>query len=149
CAPAEDCDATDRAVAVARRNGFDVNDTADSVKVVTAAVSGQTNELQVTVSRAVPTLFARIFGVTSFTVSQTAVASYLPPISLGQSGGQIGSAVSQLGTGSAFYFMREFGYSANRHEGDAFSPNPSDLGTLSPPSTDVHQFSGPPPAGAG
>ena len=136
-------DATDRAIAEARRNGFDVSDTADQVTVTPAQVAGQPTQLQVTVSRTVPTLFMQVFGIRSFTVSQLAVASYLPPVSIGQSGGQQGSTVSQLGTGNNYYFMRAFGWAADRGQGDAYSPNPAYEygGALSPASTDVHQIS--------
>jgi hypothetical protein len=137
-------DASDRAVAEARRNRFDVADTADNVQVVPAAVPGKSNQLQVTVSRTVPTLFLSAFGIGAFKVRRTAIVSYLPPISLGQAGNQIGSTVSQLGTGNNYYFMRMEGWSADRQEGDAFTPNPAYEygGPLNPPSQDVHQISG-------
>jgi hypothetical protein len=136
-------DATDRAKAEAKRNGFDTADAADGVTVSAAAVPGYNNRLQVTVSRNVTTFFMRMFGVPSFPVTRVAVAEYLAPISLGQPGGQAGSTVSQLGTGNNYYFMREFGWSADRGQGDAFSPNPaSEYGAaLNPASLDVHQLS--------
>jgi hypothetical protein len=136
-------DATDRAIAEARRNGFDVNDTADHVTVTPTQIAGQATELQVTVSRNVPTLLMQIFGIPFVTVTQQAVASYLPPISIGQTGGQQGSTVSQLGTGDNYYFMRTEGWAGDRGTGDAYTPNPAYEygGTLSPASTDVHQIS--------
>jgi hypothetical protein len=135
-------DATDRAVDEAKKNGFDVADTADNVQVTVSVVPGITNKLQVTVSRTVKTTFMQIFGLTSYTVSRTAVASYLPPLSVGQPGSQIGSTVSQMGT-TGFYFLRTEGYATSRDQGDAFTTNPAtEYGTsLTPPSTDVHQIS--------
>jgi hypothetical protein len=52
--------------------------------------------------------------------------------------------VSQLGSGTTnYYFMREFGWSADRSQGEAFTPNPAIeyFAPLSPASTDVHQIS--------
>src|SRR5439155_17202957 len=64
-------------------------------------------------------------------------------ISIGQPGGQGGSSVTQLGTSSNYYYMRNEGWAADRGEGDPFTPNPAfEYGAaLSPASTDVHQIS--------
>jgi hypothetical protein len=129
-------DATDRAVDEAKKNGF------ASSQVSVAAVTGSGNKFQVTVTRSVRTTFMSIFGVASYNVSRTAIASYLPPISVGQPGSQVGATVSQLGS-TGFYFLRSEGYAVPRDQGDAFTPNPgSEYGSsLTPPSTDVHQIS--------
>ena len=135
-------DATDRAVDEAKKNGFDVANTGDNVQVTVAAVAGNGNKLQVTVSRTVRTTFMQLFGLGTYTVSRTAIASYLPPLSVGQPGAQVGSTVSNLG-GTGFYFMRSEGWATSRDQGDAFTTNPAtEYNTsLSPPSTDVHQIS--------
>lgn len=139
--PGSGNDATDRAIAEARRNGFDVADTADNVQVTPAQVSGADNKLQVTVSRTVPTFFMRLFGFSTYTISRTAVATYLPPLQLGQPGSQLGSTASQLGSGNNFYFMREEGWATDRQQGDAFTPNPADPSAPQYASTDVHLLS--------
>ena len=95
---------------------------------------GFDNKLSVTVSRNVNTFFMGLFGISSFKVQRTAIATYLPPLSLGQPGTQVGSVTSQLGTGNNFYFMREEGYAVPRQQGDAFTPNPQ-------ASNDVHAIS--------
>jgi hypothetical protein len=133
-------DATDRAVAEARRNGFDVADTANNVKVTATAVAGATNELQVVVSRTVPTLFMRTFGIQTFGVSRTSVAQYLPPIGLGQSGNQIGYRVSDLGSTGFFTAFTE-GSAVDRSNGDAYTPANNGAGCSACPSTDVHSLS--------
>jgi len=133
-------DATDRAIAEAKKNGFDVANTADNVKVTVAAVSGFANQLAVTVSRNTRTFFMPIFGVGSFPVKRTAIASYLPSITLGQPGSQLGSMVSQLGT-SGYYFMRTEGWTTNRGQGDAFTPAPTGCGAPACNSDDVHGIS--------
>jgi hypothetical protein len=135
-------DASDRAIDEAKKNGFDVTNTADSIVVTPAAVTGAGNKLQVTVSRRVRTAFMQLFGLSSYTVSRSAIASYLPPLSVGQPGAQLGATVSQLGS-TGFYFLRSEGFATPREQGDAFTPNPaSEYGSsLSPPSTDVHQIS--------
>ena len=133
-------DATDRAIAEAKRNGFDVADVADGVTVTAARVPGYDNKLSVTVSRYVPVFFMQLFGVSRYLVSRTAIATYLPPLSLGQPGNQTGSTVSQLGSGgNNYFFMRTEGWSTDRQQGDAFTPNPagSSLGA----SSDVHAIS--------
>jgi hypothetical protein len=134
-------DATDRAVNEAVRNGHGIV----SGSVTVAAVSGHPNQLQVTVSLSVQTLFMRTFGILNYPVSRYSIAEYLTPITLGQPGSQTGSSVSQLGSGgNNFYFMRELGWSADRSQGDAFTPNPnSEYGaTLIPGSGDQHSISG-------
>ncbi|MDQ6880449.1 MAG: pilus assembly protein TadG-related protein [Candidatus Dormibacteraeota bacterium] len=128
-------DATDRAKDEARRNGFDWNDVANGVSVTTAAVAGFDNKLSVTVSRNAPVFFMQIFGITTYRVSRTAIATYLPPLSLGQPGTQVGSTTAQLGSGgNNFFFMRTEGYSTPRSQGDAFTTDPAGSG-------DVHAIS--------
>ena len=153
-------DATDRALVGARRNGFNAaancapfgpNNITVCVGPYTDPVTGkvQDESLQVTVSRSVPTFFMQLFGIPSFKVSRTAVAQYLKPLKLGEpclfppSGPgdcHTGSTVSALGT-TGFYFLRTEGWSTDRQQGDAYTPNPNS-GCGACPSTDVHQISG-------
>ena len=135
-------DAVDRATLEARRNGFDNHDIANGVSVVVSAVPGHSNQIQVTVSRNVPLGFGAILQHGVFKVSRTVTASYLPPITLGQPGNQLGSTVSQLGS-NGFYFLRTEAWATDRQEGDAFTPNPASEygGPLIPQSTDVHRIS--------
>jgi hypothetical protein len=146
-------DATDRAVSAAKRNGFTVgiNNITVTVTRYTDPASGQiqNESLQVTVSRKVPTFFMQVFGITSITVSRTAVAQYLKPLKLGEpclfppagpGDCHTGSTVSQLGNGG-YYFLRTEGWSTDRGQGDAYTPN-TNSGCASCPSTDVHSISG-------
>ncbi|HET6310319.1 MAG TPA: hypothetical protein VFH00_04875 [Candidatus Nitrosotalea sp.] len=133
-------DATDRAIAEAKKNGFDTANTGENVQVTVAPVGGFANQLAVTVSRSSRTYFMPIFGFTSFKVSRTAIASYLPAITLGQPGSQLGSTVSQLGN-SGYYFMRTEGWTTNRGQGDAFTPKPTGCGAPACDSNDVHGIS--------
>ena len=143
-------DATERAVAAAKRNGFTVgvNNTTVTVSRYTDPVSGtvQDESLQVTVKRDVQTFFMQLFGFPTVTVSRTAVAQYLKPLKLGEpcvfppGDCHTGSTVSQLGNGG-FYFLRTEGWSTDRGQGDAYTPNPNS-GCGSCPSTDVHSISG-------
>jgi hypothetical protein len=134
-------DATDRAIAEAQHNGFDMTGSnPQNVSVTVSAVPGFTNKLQVTVSRDVPTFFMQMFGLSSIHISRTAIATYLPPLSLGQPGTQTGTVTSQLGTGgNNYFFMRTEGWSTDRQQGDAFTPNPA--GGALGLSTDVHAIS--------
>jgi len=126
-------DATDRAVDEARRNGFDTSDSLNGVVVVPAAVPGHPNQLRVTVGKQAPVFFMQIFGFRPYFVARTAVAAYLPPISLGQPGSQMGSSLGELGK-TRFYFTRTEGWATGRSQGDAYTPTPAG-------STDVHQLS--------
>jgi hypothetical protein len=147
-------DATDRAIVAARRNAFDANGAItcagisctasgpNGVTLTTSSITGYDNKLQVTVSRVVNTFFMGFFGIANYTVSRTAIATYLPPIKLGQPGGQVGSSVSQLGTASNFYFMRTEGWHTDRGQGDAYTPGQNTAGCgPACPSNDVHQLS--------
>lgn len=136
-------DASDRARDEATKNGFRDGDPVGAVLVTPAVVPGANNKLQVTVSRTVPVFFMSIFGTVPYRVSRTAIATYLPPITLGQNGTQLGSTTSQIGSGgNNYYFPRTEGWNTPRSQGDAFTPTPAG-------STDVHRISGPPPAGTG
>jgi hypothetical protein len=110
------------------------------------------NKLTATITVNVQSTFLRVLGFGNHTVTVSDTAFYLPPISLGQPGGQLGSTVDQLGTAGSYYFLRSEGYGNPRSEGDAFDPdnvqqsfscnnsvteNTAGLGT----STDEHQIS--------
>ncbi len=57
----------------------------------------KTNELKVTISASVGTIFLRLVGFGSHTVIRSETAQYLPPISLGQPGAQQGADIAGLG----------------------------------------------------
>lgn len=145
-------DATDRAIVAATRNGFPTTSAItcstscsatgpNGVTVTTAPIAGSDNKLQVTVSRTVSAFFMSQWGLASYTVSRTAIATYLPPIKVGQSGSSVGSTVSQLGTGgSHYYFLRTEGWATDRGQGDAYTPSGTGC-SVSCPSDDNHQIS--------
>ncbi len=134
-------DATDRAIVEAAHNGYSMAPPNPfNIQVSVQAVPGFENKLQVTVSRDQPTFFMQMFGIATFHISRTAIATYLPPLSLGQPGTQTGSTTAMLGAGgNSYYFMRTEGWETDRQQGDAFTPNPagSSLGV----SSDVHAIS--------
>jgi hypothetical protein len=134
-------DASDRAIDEAKRNGYDPADLANGITVTPSRVAGHPNRLQVTVSRNAPVFFMEIFGFRPYQVSKTAVATYLPPISLGQPGSQLGSTLGELGH-TQFMFMRIQGWGIDRARGDAYTSSPSDPpAVISGASDDVHQIS--------
>jgi len=116
-------DATDRAIDEAKRNGFDPANTQEGVVVVPAAISGKSNQLRVTVAKQAPVFFMQLLGFRPYLVARTAVAAYLPPISLGQPGSQAGSSLGELGR-TRFFFTREEGWATPRGQGDAYTPTP-------------------------
>jgi hypothetical protein len=145
-------DATDRAYQATQRNGFPnggPNNVTVTVGTYTDPISGlvQPESLQVRVTRDVPTFFMNLFGIPKITVSRTAVAQYLKPLKLGEpclfppGDCHTGSTVSQLGRGG-FYVLRTEGWSTDRGQGDAYTPN--NVGCAGPecPSNDVHAISG-------
>src|SRR5438105_618025 len=83
----------------------------------------------------------RAFGIPTVGVSRSAIAQYLPPIGLGQSGNQVGYTVSQLGS-TGFYTPWTEGSSVDRTNGDAYTPANNPVGGCSAcPSDDVHALS--------
>lgn len=145
-------DATDRAITAARRNGFSTTSgivcggTSCSatgpggLSITVSSLAGFDNKLQVNVTKSVNTFFMGLFGLQSYNVSRTAIATYLPPLKLGQPGGQVGSSVSQLGTANNFYFLRTEGWATDRGQGDGYTPSPT-CGGPACPTNDVHQLS--------
>jgi hypothetical protein len=133
-------DAWDRAIDEAKRNGYDPQDLANGISVTPSQVAGHPNRLQVTVSRNSPVFFMEIFGFRPYKVTKTVVAAYLPPISLGQPGSQLGSSLGELGR-TRFMFMRTEGWGNDRTLGDAYTPSPFDPPAYSGATNDVHQIS--------
>jgi hypothetical protein len=110
------------------------------------------NKLTVTVSAYVQPTFLRLLGFGAHAVVASDTAFYLPPISLGQPGAQLGSTENQLGTAGNYYFLRSEGYGTDRGEGDAYDPNNvggnqvcqqsvTENSNPEGPSTDVHVLS--------
>jgi hypothetical protein len=130
-----------RAREEARRNGFDEADASADVRITVERVPGSPNRLKVTVSRKVPVFFMAIFGVSTYRVGQSARASYLPPISLGQPGNQIGSTAAQLGSPGHEFIMVMQGWKTDRENGDPFTPDPRFDRGVYQPSDDVHWIS--------
>jgi hypothetical protein len=133
-------DATDRALDEARRNGFDNADTVQGIAVIPAVVPGYPNRLQVTVQRTAPVFFMVALGFRPYLIKKTAVAAYLPPISLGEPGSQVGTGLGDLGR-TRFFFMRTEAWGADRGFGDAYTPSPNNPPASAGASDDVHQIS--------
>jgi hypothetical protein len=143
-------DATDAARAATSRDGFANGATVDG-HPVTVTVSQypagcvgtacSPNDLTVSVEAWVPSTFMRVLGFGDHEVTSTETAFYLPQLSLGQPGGQLGTDVAGLTSGSGYYFLRTEGWNTNRGEGDAYTPNPSDPNETVLAGTDVHALS--------
>jgi hypothetical protein len=135
-------------------NGHPVTVTVSRYPAGCGAVSNPCadNKLSVQVTAYVQPTFLHVLGFTDHPVTATDTAFYLPPISLGQPGAQLGSTINQLGTSGSYYFLRSEGYGNPRTEGDAYDPynqstsiscqqsvttNPAPSGS----STDVHALS--------
>jgi hypothetical protein len=86
------------------------------------------NRLLVQVCVEVPATFLALVGFGNHVECQEATAEYLPPITLGQPGSELGSTLSNLGQNGSYYFLRSIGWDAGRGQGDAFTGNPADPG---------------------
>jgi Flp pilus assembly protein TadG len=169
--PGDFPDANNAALVEAARDGFPnagLNGVSCGVGVFPCVLTSQptTNELKVTISTSVSTIFLRLVGFGAHTVVRSETAQYLPPISLGQPGAQQGSGMngsciglanycsnpaSGLGSSGNYYFDREEGWGNPRSEGDPFTPSPAQgttscgLGGVDPCSAaaapDFHQIS--------
>jgi hypothetical protein len=124
------------AKAAAARNGFIDGGTRNGHPVsvsVTRYPAGcgaannacDSNKLTVSVTGWAQTSFLRMVGFGDHQLTVAATAFYLPPISLGQPGSQLGSSEDALGSANNYYFMRHEGYGNDRSEGDAFTPDPT------------------------
>jgi hypothetical protein len=93
-----------------------------------------------------------MFGTASYRVQRSAIAAYMPPISLGQPGSQIGASLAELGNANKQFVALIEGYGVDRENGDAFTPDPNyeystqngcyfQCISLNPASTDVHAYS--------
>lgn len=140
--------ATTKACEEARRNGYLDKplcgyspDNIGIIATMTVARNGA-NDMVVKITTTVPTFFMAALGLKPFPTSREAEAGYLPPISLGEPGPQLGSTVSQIGSVNQFYIQRFKGYNKWRSEGDAYTPS-SFEGPLpgGVPATDVHFIS--------
>jgi hypothetical protein len=127
--PGDYPDAQNAALVEAARDGFpnagSLNTCPGSPTPSPCVITSQpkTNELTVTISASVSTIFLRLVGFGSHTVVRSETAQYLPPISLGQPGSQQGADLSSLGVTG--YFERQEGWGNPRSEGDAFTPTPN------------------------
>jgi Flp pilus assembly protein TadG len=124
--PSDPTGASSTALEAAARNGLPPNAT---TTVTPALVPNKPNELMVTVSQQIGSTFLHLLGFGSHTVTRSATAVYLRPITLGQPGSQLGADTSTLGTGgNNYYFLRSEGWRTPRSEGDAFTPDPTFAG---------------------
>ena len=73
--------ATDTAGTTAAQNGFPAQ--TGVTTIAASAPAGSSRELDVSITTQVPTLFARIFGINTWTVSRTAKAVYITPVPMG------------------------------------------------------------------
>ncbi|MBJ7610664.1 MAG: hypothetical protein JF887_14750 [Candidatus Dormibacteraeota bacterium] len=146
-APPAANDATTTATKAAALNGWTAGGPTNVAIAVAAvpnpATPGQNyrNRLQVKISADVPVFFMKLLGFSTHREGRTAIAEYLPPITFGQPGGQLGSDLPNLGnTGTNnYYFMRSEGYGTDRGQGDAYGPNPTDwLGPNAANPADTH-----------
>ncbi|MFZ0014676.1 MAG: pilus assembly protein TadG-related protein [Acidimicrobiia bacterium] len=118
--PTDEPSAISNARLVATQNGFD--DSAADTTVTPVRIAS--NQLQVTVTREVPTFFLKVFGFQSQTITETAVAEYIPPLKLGSPANKFGNDPSCYSTNSncaGNFWANIHGTKTDTQMGDAFS----------------------------
>lgn len=144
------------------RNGFTDGDTSGGRNVtvtvsqypagcgLSPAPACDPHRLTVSVGVTVGSTFMQLVGFSTHRVVATDTALYLPPIALGQPGGQLGSDLNSLGDPAqgGYYIMRSEGWGTDRSQGDGLTPDfrqspgvACDQGASYGTTTDVHQIS--------
>jgi Putative Flp pilus-assembly TadE/G-like len=114
--------ANSTALDIAKRNGYDDADA--DITVSSGVVTGEANQLQVTVQDIVPTFFAKVLGFDTMTIARSAVAEFIPPLKLGSPDKQFGNSCdpTQAGcTGQANFWANIHGKWTDTVMGDAYS----------------------------
>lgn len=120
--PALPAEANQKAIDIARVNDYDV---ADGVTTVTP-VRVDVRELEVGVTKRIPTFFMQVFGVDTVQVSASARAKYVPPVPLGSQADYFGidPTTPGLGPGEAgspnFWASIQGPFTRKRH-GDPYA----------------------------
>ena len=120
--PANTGTANSTALATALQNGY--NDADADVVVSSGAVTGEPNQLGVSVQDVVPTFFLGAIGFDTMTIERSAVAEYIPPLKLGSPAGLFGNNCdpTQPGcTGQANFWANIHGWFTDTGMGDAYT----------------------------
>ena len=120
--PANTGTANSTALATALQNGYDDADA--DVVVTSGAVTGEQNQLEVSVRDVVPTFFLGAIGFDTMTIERSAVAEYIPPLKLGSPAGLFGNNCdpTQPGcTGQANFWANIHGWFTDTTMGDAYT----------------------------
>ena len=120
--PANTGTANSTALATALQNGY--NDADADVVVSSGAVTGEPNQLGVSVQDVVPTFFLGAIGFDTMTIERSAVAEYIPPLKLGSPSGLFGNNCdpTQAGcTGQANFWANIHGWFTDTSMGDAYT----------------------------
>jgi hypothetical protein len=76
---------------VATQNGYTHDSVSLDTQVLPERVTGELNQLRVTVSDTVPTFFLKVFGFQEQVITRSAVAQYIPPLKLGSPSNKFGN----------------------------------------------------------
>ena len=105
---------------VALQNGFD--DASADVTVTPVKVAS--NQLEVTISREVPTFFLKVFGMDTQVITEVATAEYIPPLKLGSPTNKFGNDPSCYSSNpdcAGNFWANIHGTRTDTRMGDAFS----------------------------
>jgi Putative Flp pilus-assembly TadE/G-like len=119
--PNDTATANSTALSVALQNGYD---DAGVPTVDPHAVTGEQNQLEVTVTDVVPTFFLGALGFHDMTIERSAVAEYIPPLKLGSPTNQFGNSCdpTQPGcTGQPNFWANIHGKWTATSMGDAYA----------------------------
>lgn len=122
--PEDETTALSTAQAIATQNGYTHDPINLTTTVVPERVTGELNQLQVTVTDTVPTFFLRVFGRTEQVIARDAVAQFIPPLRLGSPENQFGNACDPGLAGCSDqpgFWANIHGKYTRRGMGDAFA----------------------------
>ncbi|HET9202535.1 MAG TPA: TadE/TadG family type IV pilus assembly protein [Acidimicrobiia bacterium] len=113
--------ANSTAISIADQNGYD--DATPEVQVTSGAVSGEPNQLEVSVQDTVPTFFLKIFGFDEMEIERSAIAEYIPPLKLGSPTNQFGNSCAPGAgcTGQPNFWANIHGKWTDTTYGDAYA----------------------------
>ncbi len=120
--PGDEVTAFGTAHSIAIQNGY--NDANATTTVNPERVTGELNQLRVTIRDVVPTFFLKVFGFSSQTITRVGTAEYIPPLKLGSPTNKFGNDPSCYSTSvycSGNFWANMHGTRTDTRMGDAFS----------------------------
>jgi len=120
--PGDEATSFASAHSIAIQNGY--NDASAETVVNPERVSGELNQLRVTISDTVPTFFLKVFGFADQTITEVGTAEYIPPLKLGSPANKFGNDPGCYGSNpncAGNFWANIHGTRTDTRMGDAYS----------------------------